>query len=302
MIVFSRLGIRGNLGNQMFQIASTIGIAKLMKHEFGFPVWHYSSFFKNALPQIDAASSFEGLKEHAFTFQDWEIKENVNYDLNGWLQTERYFDVKATKKAFEFDSLFMENIRKNNEHLFVKKTILISVRRGDFLNHPHFFQLTYKYYFLALVNNFPDWKERNLVFTSDDISYCKRHFVFIKNSLFLEDLSPIEQLALGSECSDFIISNSTFSWWMAWLGEKEHSKIIRPIKNFRGVFAADNDDSDYFPERWISFDEKKFSISNAFWGLKVKGNYLLLRDDLVHLWTVFVKQSKSFVKQILGRK
>jgi hypothetical protein len=26
-----------------------------------------------------------------------EIKENVNYDLNGWLQTERYFDVKATK-------------------------------------------------------------------------------------------------------------------------------------------------------------------------------------------------------------
>jgi hypothetical protein len=61
MIVFSRLGLRGNLGNQMFQIASTIGIAKLMKHEFGFPVWHYSSFFKNALPQIDAASSFEGL-------------------------------------------------------------------------------------------------------------------------------------------------------------------------------------------------------------------------------------------------
>jgi hypothetical protein len=49
-----------------------------------------------------------------------EIKENVNYDLNGWLQTERYFDVKATK-AFEFDSLFMENIRKNNEHLFVRK-------------------------------------------------------------------------------------------------------------------------------------------------------------------------------------
>jgi hypothetical protein len=38
-----------------------------------------------------------------------EIKENVNYDLNGWLQTERYFDVKATK-AFEFDSLLWKTL------------------------------------------------------------------------------------------------------------------------------------------------------------------------------------------------
>jgi hypothetical protein len=38
-----------------------------------------------------------------------EIKENVNYDLNGWLQTERYFDVKATK-AFEFDSFLWKTL------------------------------------------------------------------------------------------------------------------------------------------------------------------------------------------------
>jgi hypothetical protein len=79
---------------------------------------------------------FEGLKSMLYISR-LGIKENVNYDLNGWLQTERYFDVKATK-AFEFDSLFMENIRKN-EHLFVKKTILISVRRGDFFKSSIFF-------------------------------------------------------------------------------------------------------------------------------------------------------------------
>jgi hypothetical protein len=28
------------------------------------------------------------------------------------------------------------------------------------------------------------------------------------------------------------------------------------IKISEEFFAADNDDSDYFPERWISFDEK----------------------------------------------
>jgi hypothetical protein len=46
---------------------------------------------------------------------------------------------------------------------------------------------------------------------------------------------------------------------------------------------------------------KQFSIS-TFFGLKVKGNYLLLRDDLVHLWTVFVKQSKRFVNEFWVEK
>jgi hypothetical protein len=30
--------------------------------------------------------------------------------------------------------------------------------------------------------------------------------------------------------------------------KKNIQKIIRQLKNFRGVFAADNDDSDYFPK------------------------------------------------------
>ena len=302
MIVFSQLGHKGNLGNHMFQIAATIGIAMKKNQDFAFPDWRYAEFFKNKLPAYDTTTSFKCLKEQSFRYQDWDIIENTNYDLNGWLQTERYFNVDATKKVFEFDPTLLQKVKYNHSDLFSKKPILISVRRGDFVNHPHFFQLSYKFYFLALVHNFPDWKERNIVFTSDDILYCKRHFAFIKNSFFLDDLSPIEQLALGSECSDFIISNSTFSWWIAWLGEKEYSKVIRPIKNFREIFATKNDDSDYFPERWISFDEKQFSISNAFFGLKVKGNYLLLRDDIFHLWTVLVKQSKRFVKRILGRK
>jgi hypothetical protein len=60
-----------------------------MKHEFSFSVWHYSSFLKR-IAQIDAASSFEGLKSMLFYISRLEIKENVNYDLNGWLQTELF--------------------------------------------------------------------------------------------------------------------------------------------------------------------------------------------------------------------
>jgi hypothetical protein len=50
-----------------------------------------------------------GLKSMLFYISRLGIKENVNYDLNGWLQTERYFDVKATK-AFEFDSFLWKTL------------------------------------------------------------------------------------------------------------------------------------------------------------------------------------------------
>lgn len=302
MIVFSRLGSRGNLGNQMFQIASTIGIATTNNQNYGFPEWSYSEYFKHSLPRYNDSIEYEIIKECSFTYQTLLLTKDCNYDLNGWLQTEHYFNSKATKRTFAFKDDFIASLKKDYSSLFSKKTILISVRRGDFVNHPHYYQLSFKYYFLALIQNFPDWKQRNILFASDDINYCKQHFSFIKNSFFLDDLAPIEQLALGSECCDFIISNSTFSWWIAWLGEKEGSKVIRPIKNFRGVFAVKNDDSDYFPERWIAFDETKFKINNTYFRLKVIGAYFLWREHMVYFWTVVVKKSKSFVKRILGRK
>jgi hypothetical protein len=149
---------------------------------------------------------------------------------------------------------------------------------------------------LALINNFSDWKDCIIIFASDDLSYCKYHFSFIKNSFFLENLSPIEQLALCSQFENFVISNSTFSWWMAWLGENENSKIVRPIKNFRDSFAEINNDIDYFPRRWIPFDENSKRIEfKRYFKLIIKGTlYTLLVN-----FNYFIKKNKKSIKKIL---
>jgi hypothetical protein len=281
VLTFKSLGKKGNLGNQLFHIASTIGIAKKNKHEFVFPNWYYTDFFNYSFPIIKEYEDYNFVQvvEKSYSFHEWDLGQG-NYDVNGALQSEKYFDKVFTKKIFEFKAEFLKELLNKYKYLFDKNTIFISVRRGDFVYHPDYYQLPYQYYFLALEEYFPDWKERNLIFMSDNINYCKYHYSFLKNAIFLENLSAIEQLAIGSQGKDFIISNSTFSWWTAWLGEKEDSKIIRPLKNFRGSLAKLNDDSDFFPEQWIKFDYKKNRIGLKYFSLTIKGRIYQIADFL----------------------
>ncbi|MFV8279922.1 alpha-1,2-fucosyltransferase, partial [Christiangramia marina] len=277
MIIYSKLGKKGNLGNQLFQIASTLGIAEANNQEAGFPRWEYSNFFENNLPKIDKQKDFIMIKEPSFNYNDLVLR-GANYDLDGWYQSEKYFKIQQIRKYFKFKESLIQKIKIKYSFLLNSEHILISVRRGDFVHHPYYFQLSYKYYFLAILENFPDWKLRKLIFTSDDINYCKKHFAFLENSYFLDDLKPVEQLVFGYLSKDFIISNSTFSWWLAWFGEKEDSIIIRPQQNFRGDFAKRNNDKDYFPERWVQFKTSKNSISLNYIGLILKGDFFRIID------------------------
>lgn len=293
MITFSNLGNKGNLGNQLFQIASTIGIGEKDGHEYGFPNWSFSQYFKNPVPFLELDNSFELVKEKTYNHYQWNLDQG-NYDLDGWLQSEKYFDIQKTKEVFQFND-FENELYLKFDHLFTKKTILVSVRRGDFVKHPYYYQLSHLYYLKAIIKNFPDWKDRTIIFMSDNIDYCKYHFSFLKNSFFAENLSVIEQLALGSKCDDFVISNSTFSWWTAWLGEKESSKIIRPLKNFRGTFAKKNNDADYFPERWTSFDDKNQNLEKKYFFFCIRG---FVYEFLVGIKITFRQQKSKLKKRI----
>lgn len=260
MITFSKLEKKGNLGNQLFQIASTIGISSLNLQEFGFPEWSYKNYFKKELPLVEKYD-FIPFEEMQFHFVPIQIPSG-NYDLDGWFQSEKYFDINKTNEYFEFKEDIVDKIKEKYSLLFHKQTILISIRRGDFVDHPDYFQLPINFYINALVDNFEDWEKYNIMVISDDLNYCKFHFEFLKNSYFAENLSAIEQLVLASLCDNFIISNSTFSWWCAWLGEKKGSKIICPNYCFTSKKNQVSNDKDFYPSRWTKYNHsgKKINI------------------------------------------
>lgn len=288
MITYSKIGKKGNLGNQLFQIASTIGLAVQSDQQYSFLEWKYQDYFKNKLPFLQAnLLNFKTIEEKEYNYYNRELGTE-NYDISGWLQTEKYFDKELTKHYFEFSDSLVGGLKSLYQEAFKKRTILISVRRGDFVNHADYIQLPINFYLNSLVQFFPGWQDCNLIVLSDDIKYCKFHFSFLKNAFFGDGLKEVDQLCLGSLCDDFIISNSTFSWWSAWLGEKQDSKVIRPFKNFDGSKSLELDDKDYYPERWINYNHSnnKVTLDKLVFDIRFKKNKEIIRAYILNYFNV----------------
>ena len=88
---------------------------------------------------------------------------------------------------------------------------------------------------------------------SDDTEWCKQQELFSGDRFLVsESGNPYVDLCLMSMCSDFIIANSTFSWWGAWLSANKDKKVIAPKKWFGTQgYTKDHNTEDVIPNEWI---------------------------------------------------
>lgn len=284
MITFSKFGRKGRLGNQLFQYAAMIGMAKKYKQLLAMPPWVYARYFKEYPFQAEVKGMH--ITEPSFhwtpDFFD-KIDFTGNVDFDGYFQSEKYFlhARNAVLECLEFKDEFVKKVADKYKSALSKKTIAISIRRGDYVLNQNYFQLSITYYFTALLKHFPAWEAFNIVIFSDDINYCKTHFESFKNvfyaentsdnlnldsnKYFQENYSAIEQLCLMAMCSNFIIANSTFSWWGAWLGCNwwgDDEKVVRPKELFSGNLAK-NSIKDFYPQRWIIHENERIDLTDV---------------------------------------
>ena len=93
----------------------------------------------------------------------------------------------------------------------------------------------------------------NILVITDDINKASKFVATLRTSASIECVSsanPISDLLAISQSSHVITSNSTFSWWGAWLAYKLHdAKVVYP----RPWFADESDpDLPIYVPQWIS--------------------------------------------------
>ena len=131
----------------------------------------------------------------------------------------RLIDEFAIKEKNDCVVKYLDNIESASH------SIAISMRLGEDYTESKWPICGVDYYSKA-VSKLAAMDSRLIVF-SDDIEKAKGVLESF-DCVFVEHCTPAEQLYLMSRCDDFIISNSTFSWWGAFLGHKEDRRIICP--------------------------------------------------------------------------
>lgn len=247
MITFGKLGQYGQIGNQMFQIAGTIGIATKYGHRYAFPKWlnhdgiakgnmnaeeaYVGGWFARPLPFASEAD----IARCQHVEVPWGYHERFNPSSNsnliGHMQSEKWFKhcESTIREVFEWEQAPPK-----------VDAVAIHVRRGDYDGKYHNL-LAEQYYHRAMEIMRERGHSRFVVF-SDNTAEAER----ITGARAIECNDPMMALRMMSGYAGHIIANSSFSWWSAWLAGS--TDVIAPSQWVGHIARLDT--SDIVPDRW----------------------------------------------------
>jgi hypothetical protein len=135
-------------------------------------------------------------------------------------------------------------------------SICLDVRRTDYVTlqasiEMHGF-VGKEYYAQGLAVIVPRLARPHIFVTSDEIEWCQANLHFEHPTTFLghehDGYKFGNKLTLMSRCKHFLIPNSTFAWWAAWLNSSPDKIVVGPRNWFRD---PNIDTSDMIPQGWI---------------------------------------------------
>ena len=253
--------LRGRTGNMMFEIAHAYAKSLEYNRQFVVPSSESSSnhLEKNLFRKLDFNIKSSEQNSNAiavngdFHFQDLKPLENVPTIFRGFYQTEKYF-IKYNEVIKDLFSPTLEFINKAlNDFPFLNDSSVgaINVRRGDYLTQPRRHPVVSIEYINEAYKKLPHCDK--IIVLSDDIEWCKEN-IKLPNLVFVENYRDCDALWLLSLCDHFIISNSTFSWWGAYLSRTENKIVISPDTWFGPDVLEDP--KDIWCKDWIKIPTK----------------------------------------------
>ena len=283
--------LQGGLGNQLFQIYTTIAYASQTNKKFFFLNTHelkssvtdrytyWDNFLKSLKPflidpELINKDKLVIIREKRFSYDalSLPISEKKINILNGYFQSYKYFDpyFQTINRLLKIDDIKVELTNKYRSLINDEMPTSMHFRLGDYKKLPdHYVILSVNYYRYALkhlletdiltkqyrkeplVKVLYFCQEHDLEDVETTIAILKTEFPTIVFLRADPELEDYKQLILMSICRNNIIANSTFSWWGAYLNIYRQKKVIYPAEWFGPKLQKTHDTMDLFPEEWI---------------------------------------------------
>jgi hypothetical protein len=187
---------------------------------------------------------------------DVEMSDDTCY-VGRW-QSYKFFEEKENviKEDFQIEKPVVAGIDKLAEQIRNCNSVCVHVRRTDLVSSTLYSKtigaLDLNYYKRSMDVITQNEKDPVYFVFSDDIEWCKQHIksnnplYFVENTLAGEKAEG--HLYLMTQCKHFIISNSTFAWWGAFLSENKFKNVIYPNQWFKDAALKNPYMS---PKEWI---------------------------------------------------
>lgn len=263
------IALSGGIGNQMFQYAFARALQTTKKCEIEFdtdfygnsqdrkleltslnvgdymfashPVYNRVRRFVQRIPLVTWL--FGCYKEYKEFEVDPRVKKYDYRFYTGYWQNTDYFlgiadtlrnELKYMGELSSQEDALLNSIRKDD-------SIAVHVRRGDYRSEKIrsvYVTQDEEYYHNAIDRAKTSIRndEPVLYFFSDDIEWCRNCFSDYENAVFVDNTissSPLVDMLLMQNAKCLVMSNSTFSWWSAWLSDRKDKVVLAPLRWYR---------------------------------------------------------------------
>ncbi|MDR1023606.1 MAG: alpha-1,2-fucosyltransferase [Prevotellaceae bacterium] len=197
----------------------------------------YKNRFYRLLFQLNFKNKF--ITESNFQVEDvLHFKNNTCYYFQGYWQSHIFPDElrKINKSCFKPLQRLPQELKIIDDEIEQShNSVAIHVRRGDYFlpkNVNIFGVCNVGYYQQAIELLTRKYRDVRLFIFSDDLSWVKDNIALPPNAVFIPnfDVNPYWYIFLMSQCKHNVISNSSFSWWGAYLNVNKNKIVMCPKK------------------------------------------------------------------------
>ena len=306
----------GRLGNQMFIACAARKFARetgreyvglvyndhsKKSREWDYPQEQFKTVMRNEKYMEPAeVQDYQRMKQGAYVSNglptDMPQRDIL---LNDYFQDARCIDRDEALKMFAPQRPVLTAIKKMYGD--VSDCVCINVRRGDYIEHQRFgFRVLTAAEIQEMLDlYFPSDDYPRVLFVSDDIPWCRQNFkgerfVFADRHKSAEQSAavvgnepgiwpPLIDLYLQTLCKGNIISNSSFSWWGAYLNKKAE-RVVCPWPWFTSPKKPAM--THLLPEGWIKYRTDDYTIWQTYHNDALLAEYSLKEDEHHRLFAV----------------